>query len=143
MSILFSLNRAKAVGNEIDSLDIFIKLAALHRRCDMIDQSSFVKPDVLASFFSAAIQGSLPPRIAKILRTTYMVALRKCKIDSTKLRPLGIPSAIRRIAAKVILHVFRTRFAKHLLPFNFAFGVNGGMDLMISTMRIGIDKYIA
>jgi hypothetical protein len=72
-----------------------------------------------------------------------MVAPRKCEIDPTKLRPLGTPSAIRRIAAKVILHVFRTRLAKHLLPFNFAFGGNGGMDMIISTMRICVDKYIA
>lgn len=96
MSILLSLNRAKAAGNELDSLDIFIKLAALHRRCRVKDQTNFVKPDVLASFFSSVIQGGLPPRIAKILRTSYMVALRKCEINSTKLRPLGIPSAIRR-----------------------------------------------
>ena len=143
MSILHSLNIAKAAGNELDSLDIFIKLAALHRRYQSKSQKSFVKTDILASFFSLVIQGNLPPRIAKILRTTYMVALCKSETDPTKLRPLGIPSAIRRVAAKTILHMFRTRFAQHLLPFNFAFGVNGGIDLIISTMRIGIDRYIA
>ena len=72
-----------------------------------------------------------------------MVALQECKVDPTKLRPLGIPSAIRTVATKVILHIFRISFAKHLLSFNFTFGVNGGTDLVISTMIIGINKYIA
>ena len=143
LPIITSLRRGKAPGPELDSLDIFIKLADLYRRCQLKGQKSFVKTDTLASFFSLVIQGNLPPRIAKILRTTYMVALRKSETNPTKLRPLGIPSAIRRVAAKAILHMFRTRFAQHLLPFNFAFGVNGGMDLIISTMRIGIDRYIA
>ena len=108
----------------------------------MKNSTTFVKPDTLASFFSQIIQGDLPPRITKIFRTTYLVALRKCEVDSTRLRPLNNPSALRRIATKVILHLYRTRFAKHLLPFNYAFGVNGGMDFIISTVRLGVEKYI-
>ena len=38
--------------------------------------------------------------------------------------------------------MFRSRFAKHLLPFNYAFGVNGTMDFIISTVRLGVEKYI-
>ena len=71
-----------------------------------------------------------------------MVALRKSEPDPTKLRPLGIPSAARRIAAKATLHLFRTNFAKYLLPFNYAFDINGGIDFIISTMRLGVDEYI-
>jgi hypothetical protein len=142
MILLTQLRRAKATGNDLDSLDIFVKMATTHARSRKKNSTMFVKPDTLASFFSQIIQGDLPPRIAKIFRTTYLVALRKCEVDPTRLRPLNIPSALRRISAKVILHLYRTRFAKHLLPFNYVFGVNGGIDFIISTVRLGVEKYI-
>ena len=142
MNILSSLHRAKATGNELDSLDIFVKMATSQNRSRIKGKKTFVKPEILAFFLSRVIQGNLSERIAKIFRTTYMVALRKSETDPTKLRPLGIPSALRRIAAKTIVHLFRTSFAKHLLPFNYAFGENGGMDFIISTVRLGVDKYI-
>ena len=102
--------------------------------------TTFIKPGILASFFSLVIQDN--DRIATLQQTTYVVALRKIKVDPTKLRPIGIPSAVRRISAKVILHLFMTRLAKYLLPFNYAFGVNGGVDFIFSTIRLGVDKYI-
>ena len=134
MSILLGLNRAKAAGNELDSLDIFIKLAALHKRQTMKNQRSFVNINIVAAFFSTIIQGNIPAKIAKILRTTYMVALRKCEVDQTKLRPLGIPSAIRRVAAKVILHIFRPHFARHLLPIQLK--VCGRTHLLVSAAAL-------
>ena len=41
-----------------------------------------------------------------------------------------------------VLYLNKTRFAEHLLPFNFAFGINGGLDLITSTVRLGIERYI-
>ena len=66
----------------------------------------------------------------------------KSEFDPTKLRPLGIPSALRQIAARVILHLFCSRFAEYLLSFNYASGVNGGMDFIISTIRLSTENYI-
>ena len=34
------------------------------------------------------------------------------------------------------------QFANYLLPFNVAIGVNGGIDLITNTFRIGVEKYI-
>ena len=86
--------------------------------------------------------GDVPPKIVKILRTTYLVALSKDPTDHTKLRPLGIPSAIRRITAVAVIHVNQRRFAQYLLPFNVAIGVNGGIDLITNTFRLGVERYI-
>ena len=62
--------------------------------------------------------------------------------DLKKLRPLGIPSAIRRIAAALVLGMYRSRFAKLLLPVNYAVGVSGGVDIITNTIRLGVEKYI-
>ena len=85
------LHRAKAAGNELDSPDIFAKLAALHSRARLKNSKTFVKPEVLAAFFSNIIQGDLSSKMAHIFRTTYLVALRKSEVDATYLRALGIP----------------------------------------------------
>ena len=142
ISIISNLNRGKAPGNNIDSLDIYIKLVASYKRTLKKGDSPPFKRETLSTFFTTVANGDVTPRITKLLRTTYMVALRKSTTDPKKLRPLGIPSAIRRITAAAILHMYRGRFAEALLPFNYAFGVSGGVDFVASTMRLGIEKYI-
>jgi hypothetical protein len=61
--------------------------------------------------------------------------LEKEPDDKTKLRPLGVPSAIRRIAGILILNEYAPTFADYLLPYNYAIGVNGGIDLIIKTIQ--------
>ena len=56
-----------------------------------------------AEFLMIVVNGEVGPKITTLLRTTYTVALQKDAADLTKLRPLGIPSAIRRIAASMIV----------------------------------------
>jgi hypothetical protein len=53
-----------------------------------------------------------------------------------------IPSAIRRIAGVLVLDKYAPTFAEHLLPFNFAIGVNGGVDIIIKTVQLAVDQYI-
>ena len=140
--IFTNLKRGKASGNELDSLDIFIKILSTNARRRKARKDILYKTEVLAQFFTIIANGTVPQRIKSILRTTYMVAFHKDITDKTKLRPLGIPSAIRRITAVAILHKFKGDFATHLLPFNYAFGVNGGIDIITSTMRLGVEQYM-
>jgi hypothetical protein len=137
-----SLNRGKAPGNNVDSLDIYIKLAKSYQRAQKKKKKSPIKPTTLAQFFTIVANGQVTPKIKDLLQTTYMVALRKSETDPRKLRPLGIPSAIRRITAVAILQIYRSRFANNLLPFNYAFGVSGGVDFVASSVRLGVEKYI-
>ena len=142
LEILGHLKRGKAPGYELDSLDIFIKLARRYRQDTKKKSRSDIGLDVIAKFFTILANGDVPPRILRILRTTYLVALHKDPTDPLKLRPLGIPSAIRRITAISILHMYKSRFAKYLLPFNFAFGIHGGVDFITTTLRLAVDKYM-
>ena len=117
LTIFSQLHRANAAGNELNSLDIFAKLAASHSRARLKNSKTFVKPEILTAFFSKIIKGDLPPKIAHIFRTTYLVALRKSEVDATRLRPLAYPQPyLRQIAAKVILHLFRGHFPNTYCP---------------------------
>ena len=140
--VLSQLSRGKAPGLEIDSLDIFIKLARKFRTAKKKKKTTKIRPTVLARFFTILASGDLNPRILDIIRTTYLVALRKDANDNKKLRPLGIPAAIRRITAQCVLQMYRGRFASYLLPFNVALGIRGGVDWITTTMRLGVERYI-
>ena len=139
LDILSHLNRGKATGVHCDSLDIYIKSA---RRIDLAHEKGQQQAEALAGFFTKIINGDVPNEFKHFLRQTYLVALEKDPEDKTKLRPLGVPSAIRRIAGIVVLAEYSSTFAEHLLPFNFAVGVGGGCDVIIKTLQLAVDKYI-
>ena len=97
----------------------------------------------IAAFFTIVINGNVGPKITKLLRTTYTVALQKDAADLKKLRPLGIPAAIRRIASSLVVGKYRAKFAQYLLPINYAIGVSGGVDIITNTIRLAVEKYIS
>ena len=139
IDVLTHLHRAKAPGLQVDSLDIYIKCA---KSIKLSTQRGKDQATNLATFFSTIANGDVSTGMGKFLRQTYQVALEKDPEDKTKLRPLGVPSAIRRIAAIAILSEYSATFAEHLLPFNFAVGVGGGCDVVAKTIQLGVDKYI-
>ena len=57
----------------------------------------------IAAFFAIVVNGEVGPQIRKLLPTTYTVALQKDPKDLRKLLPIGIPSAIRQIAAALVV----------------------------------------
>ena len=138
---ILHLKKGKAPGIQVDSIDLFIHLA---NRCKQPNAKHGLKPfaSTLASFFTIISNGEIPPKLVDIFRTTYLVALEKDPNDNTKLRPLGIPSAIRRITANAIANELKSTFAQYLLPYNYAVGIHGGIDFITSTLRIGVEKYI-
>ena len=138
--ILCRLNRGKAAGLFGDSLDLYVKCA---RTLDLSKDADLIKAKRLASFFSSVANADVPDKFQVALRKTYLVALEKDPDDKLKLRPLGVPSAIRRITTAAILSEYSSVLADYLLPYNFAVGVSGGCDVVIKTMQLGVDKYIS
>ena len=49
---------------------------------------------------------------------------------------------MRRILANHVASSFRLRFARHLLPINFAIGVDAGMDFVTKSARLSVEQYI-
>jgi hypothetical protein len=96
----------------------------------------------LAGFFNKVINGEVPPQFQTFICQTYLIALEKDPDNKTKLRPLGVPSVIRRIAGILVLHEYAPTFAEYLLPFNYAIGVGGGVDVVIKTIQLAVYQYI-
>jgi hypothetical protein len=123
----------KGTGILADSIDTFISLVKIN--------DTSINNDI-QQLFNLIYQGNIP-RIARAFFTdTYLFCLHKDPNDLTKLRPIGIPSAIRRIIASHIAKHWKDKFALHLLPYNFAVGIPNGMDFIIKTMQLSIEKFI-
>jgi hypothetical protein len=71
-----------------------------------------------------------------------MTTSHKDPTDPTKLRPLGIPTAIRRIIATHVARTLKSKFAAHLFPYNFAVGIEDGSSFVIKAMQLAVEKYI-
>ena len=76
------------------------------------------------------------------LTNTYLFCLHKDESNPSKLRPIGVPTALRRIITSHIAKSYRRRFALNLLPFNYAIGIDGGMDFVVKASQLAVDKYI-
>ena len=100
---LKGLNKGKAGGQQVNSLDWFIKLARSRKKEEKKAAQFNNRHKILAAFFSSIANTEVPNKVARILRTTYLVALQKDPEDLSKLRPLGVPAAIRRITEVLIL----------------------------------------
>jgi hypothetical protein len=77
------------------------------------------------------------------MSTSFLFCLHKDPTDASKLRPLGIPTAMRRIIARHVAQHFKPKFAEFLLPFNFAVGIPQGSATVINAIQLGIEKYIS
>jgi hypothetical protein len=113
VQILSRLHQGKACGIFGDSIDMYIKCA---RSVNLSTDIGKKRGKDLAYFFSQVASAQIPPKFQAILQKTYMVALEKDPGgDPNKLRPLGVPSDIQRIAVIAVLSeyssVFRAAFA--------------------------------
>ena len=83
-----------------------------------------------------------PEEIQCYFTDIYLFWLYKDPDDLTKLRPTGIPSAMRCIIASNATAYNRQRFTIKLLPHKYAVGVDGGIDFIIKSTPFSIEKYI-
>ena len=114
-----------------DSIDVFI---------DLVQANINSTSKTLNFIFNQIYQNNLPPPIKHYFTDVYLFCLHKDPLDKSKLRPLGIPTAIRRLIASHVTDTFREKFARHMLPFNYAVEIPNGTNLVINTMQLQVEK---
>ena len=126
-------SKNKGTGILSDSIDNFIHLA---------NQDVETTNNNLQHIFNLVYQGKIPPRARHFFTDTYLFCIHKDEHDNRKLRPIGIPTAIRRIIATHVAQTWKDKFALHLLPYNFAVGIPNGMDFIVKSMQLSIERFI-
>jgi hypothetical protein len=125
--------RNKGTGVNADSIGLFSSL---------LNCSIPTVTDNLQFVFDLIYKNKLPNNIKRYFTDVYLFCLHKDPLDPTKLRSLGIPTAIRRIIASHVACTLRQKFANRLLPYNYAVGVPDGSDFIVKAMQLAIEKYI-
>ena len=81
-TLLRRLCYGKAPGVQVDSIDLFLKLSRRRTNENRKKKNRRKTTEVVktfAAFFTIVVNGDVGPKITKLLRTTYTVALQKDK----------------------------------------------------------------
>jgi hypothetical protein len=116
----------KGAGINSDSIDLFITLVK--------STIPSVKPD-LRFIFNTIYQNNLPDVIKRYFTDVYLFCLHKDPNNHTKLCPLGIPTAIQHLIATHVARSLKSKFASHLLPYNYAVGIPDGTSFIVKAMH--------
>ena len=130
---ILTSKRNKGAGVNSDSIDLFIALVKKATPATKTD---------LQFIFEKIYQNDIPPDITRYFTDVYLFCLHKDPSDPSKLRPLGIPTAIRRIIATHVARTLKQKFAYHLFPYNFAVGIEDGANFVVKAMQLAVEKYI-
>ena len=98
----------------MDFLDVFIHL---------VKHEDANASRTIRLLFKRLYSGQINECIRPYLADTYLFCLYKDETDPTKLRPIGVLTAIQQIITNHIARTFCQKFARHLLPYNFAVGI--------------------
>ena len=128
------ITQNKATGLNADSTDSFI---------DLVFANTPQVNDDLQYIFNQIYINNIPQPIKHFFSDVYLFCLHKDPTDASKLRPLGIPTAMRRIIAWHVAQYFKPKFAEYLLPYNFAVGIPQGSATIINAIQFAIEKYIS
>ena len=90
-----------------------VKAFALHQPPHSTTQPYFHR---FSKVLELILNHHVPPQIAPLLAANHFMALHKDPRDPTKLRPISMGSALRRVAGKYIMELFGHSFADFLLP---------------------------
>jgi hypothetical protein len=80
--------------------------------------------------------------IKRYFTDVYLFCLHKDPNNHSKLRPLGIPTSIRQLIATHVARSLKSKFASHLLPYNYTVGISDGTSFIIKAMQLAIEKFI-
>jgi hypothetical protein len=122
----------KGTGINSDSINLFITLVK--------STIPSVKPD-LRLISNTIYQNNLSDVIKRYFTDVYLFCLHKDPNNHSKLHPLGIPTAIRKLISTHVARSLKSKFAPHLLLYNYAVNILNGTSFVIKAMQLAIKKF--
>ena len=138
---LHQMKRGTASGPFATCIDALIAMA-LHRTTAASDAT---RPyfNTIKLVLQQIVTGQVPPAVQEMLTSNYFLALHKDPSHLERLRPIGIGTAWRRVAAKAAL----VHTAKAITPIllkggQYGIQVSGGVDFVAQTTAADVETYI-
>ncbi|KAL7552565.1 hypothetical protein ACHAWF_015801 [Thalassiosira exigua] len=118
--MILSAPQTTLAGVRADTINAFVNL---------VEWEGVEVQPLLQTLCDLIYRGIIPAEVKKVFFSdTYLLCLYKDPWNPSKLRPIGVPTALRRIVASHIVQYGRDRFVRDLLPHRFAIGVKGDMN---------------
>jgi hypothetical protein len=140
---LSKLKPGTAGGPFTDLTDV-LKSYALYRPNPQGDENPerpYIK--TFGRILKLILTNKVPLSIIPFITANRFIALHKDATDETKLRPLGIGTAYRRIAGAYIMNSFAPRFSALLLQQGqFGIAIQGGIDFLLHSAQAQVYQYI-
>jgi len=97
----------------------------------------------LLEIFRRIIRGQLPASIRPPFNVLAGCLFLKPETSPPAFRPIGIPTALNRLVGKFFCNHIRQDIAKSMMDeHQFAVGVKGGMELLIGSLQLLIQKFV-
>ena len=98
---------------------------------------------IFADVTQLIVNNQLHPSLQTYFSSNWFMALHKDTEDKSKLRPIGMGTAYRRITGKYLMMLLDEEIAKALTPFGqWGIAVRGGIDFMIHTTRVLVERHL-
>ena len=141
-AVLHKLKRGTAPGPFASTIDSIAAYGLHQSTSNTKSPRPYLKP--LTQLLNLLLQGQVPASIQPHLTANYFLALHKDQSNLTKLRPIGIGTALRRVTATAALYLTAPNLAR-FLPFLGQFGIQTpvGIDLAVQTTISQVSQFIA
>jgi hypothetical protein len=131
-------------GGPFTDLTDLLKAYALYRPSPQGDENP-PRPYIrtFGQVLRLILTNNVPPAIIPFLSANRFIALHKDPDDASKLRPLGIGTAYRRIAGAYVMNKFAPRFSALLVQEGqFGVAIPGGINFLLHTSQAQLFQYI-
>lgn len=138
LSAIRKMKRGTSNGPFADSTDLLICFALVH------DKSSQHYPNLptIRRFLSFVRGGHLPTSYLQTFTAQYYFGLHKDLQHLEKIRPILIGTGQRRFISSITAREYSGTFARYLFPYQFAFGIPSGMNLVIHSICALAESFV-
>jgi hypothetical protein len=132
--------RGTAPGPFADSIDLFRDFATYttHRT-----QTSYPYLPLFTELINTLANNNIPTDTKTVFAAQYVIALHKDPNNLSKIRPIGIGTALRRLTAATLMTIYGTTIADFLVPHGqLAIAVPGGLDFIVHSTQAQVQTYV-
>jgi len=139
---LRKLKRQKSSGPFADSTDFLKDIFLVRSKSPLNNEERFPHIDLLSSLLSLLYMGKIQKEIRDYVSYNESVSFHKDPTNLDAIRPIGIGTAIRRIAAAHAMSATKDEAAQFLSPTQFAIGLSSGIDVITHSIQTHVQRYI-
>ena len=137
------LAQERSSGPYADCTDFLRDIYLLRHKTPTNKTEKYPQTQTLSALLNQLYSSALPKEIREYVSNNESVSFHKEPDKLHSIRPIGIGTAIRRIAAAHAMAATKDKAAAYLAPTKFAIGLSGGMNMVTQTLQTQTNHHIA